>query len=427
MLSKEQNDLITQTDSGTPMGDIMRRYWLPALLSEEIPAPDCPPVQVRLLGEDLVAFRDSNGRIGLMDEHCSHRGTSLFYGRNEEYALRCIYHGWKYDVDGNVLDTPAEPAGSRFKEKVRQTAYSTHEVGGIVFAYLGPKELEPLFPAYDWASLPTENCYVTKNIQECNYLQGLEGECDSSHLTFLHRSFRMGLPSDTPPRYETEDTDFGVRLIALRDAPDGGTYVRISSFMMPVAVAVPVGGGGTSLDTSEGYEVHFYTPMDDTHTLRFDFGFNRTRPIEPDEPVRLKAIGPNYRRHANAANHYLQDREKQRTENYTGITDFGWGSFLAHDSCATESMGARFDRSREHLGLSDKGVIVVRRRLLDALQAFQQGGPPLHVVTDPARNHMAHVTSLSEFIPSTDWRAHYPHLGLSAEESARAAAAGARV
>ncbi len=416
MLSKAQNDLVTQTGPGTPMGVLMRRYWLPALLSEEIPAPDCPPVQVRLLGEDLVAFRDSDGRIGLLDEHCSHRGTSLFYGRNEECGLRCIYHGWKYDVEGRVLDTPAEPAGSTFKERMRHPAYQTREVGGIVFAYMGPRESEPLFPAYDWAGLSADHCYATKAYQECNYLQGLEGECDSSHLTFLHRSFRMGLPSDTPPRYETEDTDFGVRLIALRDAPDRGTYVRISSFMMPVACAVPVGGGGTSLDTSQGYEVHFYTPIDDTHSWRFDFGFNRTRPILPDEPVRRRAIHPDYRRIANAGNHYLQDREKQRTENFTGMTDFGFGSFLAHDSCATESMGPIYDRSKEHLGVSDSGVIVVRRRMLDAVQAFQRGEPPLHVVTDPVRNDMRHVTSLSEFIGGADWRAHYPHLVCSADD-----------
>src|SRR4051794_28969994 len=277
------------------MGDLMRRYWLPALLSEEVPQPDSPPVQVRILGEDLVAFRDSNGRIGLLDEHCSHRGTSLFYGRNEECGLRCIYHGWKYDVEGSVLDTPAEPAGSRFKEKLHHPAYATHEAGGIVFAYMGPPELKPLFPAYDWAGIAPDHCYATKAIQDCNYLQGLEGECDSSHLTFLHRSFRMGLPSDSTPRYETEDTDFGIRLVALREAPEGGTYVRISSFMMPVACAVPVGNGGSSLDTSDGYEVHFYTPMDDTHSLRFDFGFNRARPILPNEPVRRQVIGPDHR------------------------------------------------------------------------------------------------------------------------------------
>src|SRR5256885_2613443 len=149
MLSREENQLITRSGPGTPLGELMRRYWVPALLSEEIPEPDCPPVQVKILGEELIAFRDSNGRIGLMDEHCAHRGTSLFYGRNEECGIRCIYHGWKYDVDGNVLDTPAEPAVSRFREKVRQTAYPTHEAGGLVFAYMGPREKQREFPNYE--------------------------------------------------------------------------------------------------------------------------------------------------------------------------------------------------------------------------------------------------------------------------------------
>ncbi len=425
MLSKKQNDLITQTDPGTPMGGLMRRYWLPAFLTSEIPTPDCPPIQVRLLGEDLVAFRDTNGRIGLLAEHCHHRGTSLFYGRNEECGLRCVYHGWKYDVEGNVLDTPAEPAGSSFKDRVKTTAYATQEVGGIVWAYMGPPELKPLFPAYEWALVPTENCYVTKAHQECNYLQGLEGECDSSHLSFLHRFLNYQMPSDNPPRYETEETDFGVRLVALRDAADGGCYVRVSSFMLPVGVAVPVGGGGTGLDTSQGYEVHFYTPRDDNSSWRFDFGFNRTRAIKPDEPVRAKAIGPDFRRFANAENHYLIDREKQRTENYTGITAFGMASFLGHDSMATESMGTRFDRSREHLGVSDAGVIVVRHRLLDAVQAYQRGDQPPHVITDPAANDMARVTSFADVQPDDDWRAHYPPLvgslietGVAAEPAA---------
>src|SRR4051812_46406288 len=152
MLSKEENELLTRTGAGTPMGDLLRRYWIPAFLSEELPRPDCPPIQIALMGEQLVAFRDSTGRIGLMDEHCAHRGTSLFYGRNEESGLRCIYHGWKYDCDGNVLDTPAEPAGSRFKEKLHQTAYPTHEAAGVVFAYMGPRSLMPLFPDYEFVT-----------------------------------------------------------------------------------------------------------------------------------------------------------------------------------------------------------------------------------------------------------------------------------
>src|SRR5262245_2992042 len=156
MLSKEENELVTRTDRGTPMGELMRAYWIPALLSKEIPEPDCPPVQVRILGEELVAFRDSEGRIGLLDEHCSHRGTSLFYGRNQECSLTCVYHGWRYDVEGNVLDTPAEPAGSTFRERLRHPSYPTHEAGGMIWAYLGPREHMPLFPNIEWANVPVE-------------------------------------------------------------------------------------------------------------------------------------------------------------------------------------------------------------------------------------------------------------------------------
>src|SRR5712692_2911188 len=167
MLSKAENELVTRTGAGTTMGDFMRRYWLPALLSEEIPAPDSPPVQVRLMGEELVAFRDSKGRIGLLDEHCAHRGTSLMYGRNEDCGLRCIYHGWKYDVEGNVLETPAEGENSTFAARVRQRSYRCIESAGMIFAYLGPPEQQPVFPNYEFTQMPVENVYVTKSLLEC--------------------------------------------------------------------------------------------------------------------------------------------------------------------------------------------------------------------------------------------------------------------
>ena len=209
MLSREENELLTRVHADRPMGRLFRRYWIPALLSEEIPEPDCPPVRVRLLGEDLVAFRDSEGRIGLVGEHCAHRGTSLFYGRNEECGLRCIYHGWKYDIEGNVLETPAEPAGSQLKNKVRHTAYSCVEAGGMVFAYLGPREQKPLFPTYAWLGVPQNQVYIAKSLLECNYLQALDGDCDSSHLNFLHKIFkpdgRHGFL-----RYEDQAPDFEI-------------------------------------------------------------------------------------------------------------------------------------------------------------------------------------------------------------------------
>jgi phthalate 4,5-dioxygenase len=400
MLAKEINELLTRTGPGTTMGAFLRRYWLPALLTEEVPAPDCPPVQVRLLGEELVAFRDSQGRVGLLEEHCLHRGTSLYYGRNEDCGLRCIYHGWKYDVDGRVLDTPAEPAGSTFKDRLRHTAYPTHEAGGMVFAYLGPPDRQPLFPSYRWAQLAPEHVYVSKSLLECNYLQGLEGECDSSHLSFLHREGALEreqalFQHDTAPVYEFEPTDFGVRLVAQRDAGDGERYVRISSFVWPTHCWV----------NARHAEVHFYVPLDDTHAWRYDLGLVSDRPVEPRDLHKAPAIGPDYRRHQNASNHYLQDRQKQQREDFTGIEHF-----FVEDACATESQGPIWDRSREHLGASDRAVIVMRQALVKAVQAFQAGSEPPHLVWDAAQNQFGHVAAVQQRIPAdTDWHALLPN------------------
>jgi len=419
MLPKEQNELLTRTGPGTPMGQLIRRYWIPALLSEEIPEPDCPPVRVRMLGEELVAFRDSQGRIGLLGEHCAHRGSSLFYGRNEECGLRCIYHGWKYDVDGNVLETPAEPGDSDFKKKLHHTAYPTNEAGGVIYAYLGPRDKMPLFPNYEWTQVPSNQTYGTKALLECNYLQGLEGECDSSHLSFLHRAFdrvpnQILYQADTSPQYETEETDFGVRLVATRKSEDNQQYVRVSSFVMPVFGCVPAGRPTGELD---GFEIHTYVPVDDTHTWRYDLGFRRSRPVREEEVHRRKQIGPDYVRIRNARNDYLQDRQAQKTVSYTGIEDF-----LNHDACVTESMGAIFDRSREHLGASDKAVIAVRKCLLGTVKALQEGQEPPHIVRDPRRNWFPHIDCFAHLLPTdVHWRRHFDYLTLSAEKENPAA------
>ena len=414
MLPKEQNDLLTQTGPGTLMGQLIRRYWVPALLSEEIPEADCPPVRVRILGEELVAFRDSQGRIGLLGEHCAHRGSSLYYGRNEECGLRCIYHGWKYDVEGNVLETPAEPGDSDFKKKLRHTAYPTHEAGSVIYAFLGPRDKMSLFPNYEWTQVPLNQTYVTKALLECNYLQGLEGECDSSHLSFLHRVFNRAqnqllYQADMSPRYETEETDFGVRLVATRKNRDNEQYVRVSSFVVPVFGCVPAGRGTGELD---GFEIHTYVPIDDTHTWRYDIGFRRSRPVREEEVHRRKQIGPDYVRIRNRRNDYLQDREVQRTINFTGIEDF-----LNHDACVTESMGAIFDRSREHLGVSDKAVIAVRKFLLSTVKALQEGKEPPHIVRDQASNWFPHIDCFASLIPEgVYWRQQFDYLTLSAEK-----------
>ncbi|MGH7823647.1 MAG: Rieske 2Fe-2S domain-containing protein [Candidatus Binatia bacterium] len=419
MLSREDNELLTRTGAGTPMGDLIRRYWVPALLSEEIPESDCAPVRVRMLGESLVAFRDSRGRIGLLDERCAHRGTSLYYGRNEECGLRCIYHGWKYDVDGTVLDTPAEPGDSDFRKKLHHTAYPTHEAGGVIYAYLGPRDKAPLFPNYEWTQVPLNQTYVTKSLLECNYLQGLEGECDSSHLSFLHRAGNNAqnqslYKTDTSPAYETDETDFGVRLIATRSAADNQNYVRLSAFVLPVYGCVPAGRPANEID---GYEIHSYVPADDTHCWRYDIGFRRARAVREEEVHRRKQIGPDYLRIRNARNNYLQDREMQKTVNFTGIEDF-----LNHDACATESMGPIVDRNKEHLGVSDKAVIAVRKLLLSSVKALQDDSEPPHVVREAQRNWFPHIDCFACLLPQTvRWRQHFDYLTPSAQKENPAA------
>ena len=402
MLSRKENELLTRADLNDPMGALISRYWIPALLSEEIPLPDSPPVQVKLLGQQLVAFRDTDGRIGLLAEHCAHRGTSLFYGRNEGSGLRCIYHGWKYDVEGNVLETPAEPPGSDFKNKIRIAAYATKEVAGIIFAYLGPRDKIPLFPNYEWTGIPLSHTYVTKCLLECNYLQGLEGECDSAHTSFLHRTFdeksqRAHVNLNQAPSYDIEKRDFGLRLAAKRKLPSGENYVRVSTFVMPVSCWI---------SSRRNKEAHFYVPVNNQSTWRYDLGFRRVEPVDEHEVHRRTQIGPDYRKIRNRDNHYLQDRALQKERDFTGIEDF-----LNEDACATESMGAICDRTREHLGVSDMGVIELRRFFLDALDSIQNGADPPHLVYDPSENDFPQIDTVWKTLPPGEhWHDHFPHL-----------------
>ena len=379
----------------------MRRYWIPALLSDEIPEPECAPVRVRVFGEDLVAFRDTQGRVGLLAEHCSHRGTSLYFGRNEDCGLTCIYHGWKYDIHGNVLDTPAEPPGSTLKTKVHHPAYRCREAAGIVFAYLGPGERVPLFPNYEWTQLPNDHLYVTKSVQDCNYLQGLEGECDSSHLSFLHRAFSEakrggGDPDmyakDGAPILEGVDTDFGVRMISCRKAGDGLSYLRVSNFVMPCHGFVPTGG---LKGNAEGYTIHSHVPMDDEHSLRFNVFFRRNRTVTEAERLEDE-IGPDHIKRRNLHNNYLQDRGEQKGETFTGMGK----TFLIHDSCATESMGPVMERTSEHLGAGDITVIAIRKFLLNAVRNFDAAKDPPHVIRTAAQNDLRHIACVVEKISS---------------------------
>ncbi len=396
MLSREENELLTRTDPGTPAGELFRRYWIPALLSEEIPAADCPPVRVRLLGEDLVAFRDSHGRIGILDEHCSHRGTSLYYGRNEDCGLRCIYHGWKYDVEGNVLETPAEGANSNLKDKIHHKAYQSREVAGVVFTYMGPNGKMPEFPNYPWLLVPPSHVVVTKFFLECNYFQALEGDCDTSHTAYLHRGNRGGglaLQEDPSPRFEIDTTWCGIRSPAARRVEPDQENVRVSTFAMPFIGSVPVGKYiNGKLD---GFLVVYQVPSDDTCTWRYNFRFKRSEPMTKEEhDFDHFQIGADYKLTANRHNEYLLDRQKQNLTNYTGID-----GFATQDACVTESMGAIVDRTKEHLGTSDTYVIALRKFLIEAIKNFQKGIEPPGSVFEPSQNDYSATNCTSVTIP----------------------------
>lgn len=367
MLTKEENELLTQTGPDTPMGDIMRRHWLPAMLSQELEA-DGEPKQIRLLGDQFVAWRDSDGRPAFMDEGCPHRGASLAYARNEDCGLRCIYHGWKIDVHGNILDMPCEPEASTFMQRVKHRVYGVQEAGGILWVYLGPPELQPPFPHWQWLQAPAEHVEVNKVLQECNYAQGLEGSIDSVHSDFLHSSDIRGRPGDHRPRFEVEDRPYGFRYAAIR-RPDGdgatSKYVRITLFVAPCYVLIPVQRRGPE---TEIVTLQAWVPMDDEHNYFFSVRWNRRGPINPDHYLQFN-IDDQFRPARNRANKHLQDRAAMKSGNWSGIAGIN-----SQDFAVVESMGPIFDRTREHLGSTDAAITRFRRLMIQAARSQQPLG-----------------------------------------------------
>ncbi len=370
MLSAEDNELLTRTGPGTPMGALMRRYWIPALFAHQIEKPDCTPVRVRLLGEDLVAFRDSDGRPGLLDEKCPHRTASLFFGRNEECGLRCVYHGWKFDVDGRCVDLPSEPPGSNFQEKVRITAYPCHEAGGVVWAYMGPPGLKPEFPPLEWTLLPPEQVFASRHIQECNWLQGLDGGFDSSHLAFLHRGSDVVNANVLPTHHETLRTGFGMMVgtgrAFVEDRIRWGANLMILPFHKVFA--------------TRPHGAHMWVPMDDGNTMLYSIDFKPDTPFTEEELERSRNwlhthtenIPGTDRALRNRDNNYLIDRGIQSSgANFTGMHGLG-----VQDCAVQESMGAIADRTKEHLGISDTAIIRIRRMLLETVRAHGRGETP---------------------------------------------------
>jgi phenylpropionate dioxygenase-like ring-hydroxylating dioxygenase large terminal subunit len=382
-MNAEQNRTLTQTGPGTPMGDLFRRYWLPVLLADELPAPDCAPVRVKLLSERLIAFQDSDGKYGLMDEFCAHRGVSLWFGRNEESGIRCPYHGWKYDTSGQCVEVPSEPAESGYCKKIKLKSYPMVELGGLLWTYMGPPELQPALPAYEWASVPASQRHISKRLQQCNYLQAMEGGLDSFHSTFLHR-MSVGddpllkrdpvsaalLKADPHPEFVPLESPGGLYIATRRNAGADDYYWRVTQWLMPCFNLFPPYEGNP-------YGGHAWVPIDDEQSWTFSIDYHPERPLSFDEVAAMEAgkgihvsvIPGTFIPVANKQNDYLIDRDAQRERRtFCGVTGIG-----EQDAAVQESMGPIEDRTAEHLVGTDNGIIMTRQRLLKAARAIQAG------------------------------------------------------
>jgi phthalate 4,5-dioxygenase oxygenase subunit len=415
MLKPEENERITRIGPGTPAGEVFRRYWQPALLSEELPERDGAPVRVRLLGEDLIAFRSSDGSVGLVDAFCPHRRAPMFFGRNEECGLRCVYHGWKFDTDGNCVDMPSEPPDSLFKTKVKIAAYPTHEAADVIWAYMGPPEQRPPLPDYEWMRAPRTHRILSKTYEDANYLQGLEGGLDTSHSSFAHNE-RLGDRNwirnrDGAPRLDVERTDYGYSYISTRDVGEDGLYVRVYHYVMPAqqmrGSITSLMGGRAKVPKLDG---HIWVPIDDEHTYVYNWAlsYSSADEITPEyaegwesENGRGKndLIPGTYKLKKSRANDYLIDRERQRTKTFTGIVGIN-----TQDFALQEGMGRIADRSLEHLGTSDKAIIQTRQLLLEATDRVAKGEQLRGV--DPVTYRS--VRPYDDYVPKGgDWRAQF--------------------
>jgi phenylpropionate dioxygenase-like ring-hydroxylating dioxygenase large terminal subunit len=382
-MNAEQNRTLTQTGPDTPMGELFRRYWLPVLLASELPAPDCPPVRVKLLSERLIAFQDSDGKYGLMDEFCAHRGVSLWFGRNEENGIRCPYHGWKYDASGQCVEVPSEPVESGYCKKIRLKSYPLVELGGLLWTYMGPPELQPALPAYEWATVPASQRHISKRLQQCNYLQAMEGGLDSFHSTFLHR-MSVGddpllkrdpasaalLKADPHPEFVPLESPGGLYIATRRNAGADDYYWRVTQWLMPCFNLFPPYEGNP-------YGGHAWVPIDDEQSWTFSIDYHPERPLTADEVAAMEAgkgihvsvIPGSFIPVANKQNDYLIDRVAQRERRtFCGVTGIG-----EQDAAVQESMGPIEDRTAEHLVGTDNGIIMTRQRLLKAAKAVQAG------------------------------------------------------
>jgi phthalate 4,5-dioxygenase oxygenase subunit len=390
MLTREINELVTRTGPGTPMGGLLRRYWIPVLLADELPEPECPPIRVKILSERLLAWRDTQGRYALTDEFCAHRGVSLWFGRNEANGLRCPYHGWKYDHTGQCVEVPSEPAESGFCNKIKLQSYPLVERGGILWAYMGPPEEKPPIPEFEWMNLPASHRYISKRWQENNYLQAMEGGIDSSHVSFLHSGDLNSDPlhkgtkgaqyqRDRTPKFEVVESPGGLYIGARRNAEVGQYYWRITQWIMPWYTMVPPYG-------SNALNAHAWVPIDDENCFTWTFTYHPTRPLSEIEldtmrkggGIHVALIPGTFRPIINKDNDYLIDRAAQKS----GRTYSGVSSIAMQDASVQESMGPIQDRTKENLVSTDNAIIMARHRLRQAALALQKGVAPPGLSTE---------------------------------------------
>ena len=428
MLSQQDNDILTRVGPGTPMGEILRRYWTPALLCSELPAPGGDPVRVRLLSENLVAFRDRNGRVGLIQENCPHRGASLFYGRNElgpdgTCGLRCPYHGWQFDADGACIDMPSEPPSSTFKERVRARAYPVHESGGIVWTYMGPADTMTPFRDFGTETLPAQHQVAAKLESHCNWVQTLEGNVDTAHISWLHMfndaseipddgTDKPGYPSnamtwkfwihDRAPRLELQDTWYGFRYAGVRTTPNGHTNVRITEYIFPystIIAAVPYNTRHLMVIPIDDHNCWRYTFNVSVHSNPQGYGGAPLHEFSPFETPFTRQAGGITPRDYLAENEYQIDRDVQLEETFSGVADF-----VSQDLMVTESMGPIYDRSQERLGTIDKAIIKMRSLLIRSAKKLADDGAPPPALAGPGNDFTVLRGADKILEDGEDWR-----------------------
>jgi len=391
MLSAADNELLTRTGAGTPMGEYFRRYWLPVALSRELPAPDCPPIRVQMLGEDLLAFRDTQGRVGLIEPTCAHRGANLFFGRNEEGGLRCIYHGWKYDVEGKCVEMPNVPAGAAYHGKISIKAYPTREFGEMAWAYLGPREHMPEdVPQLEAGMLPASHRYVSKRLQMCNWAHSMEGALDTAHFSFLHmpapsvktyvnpataadENRLRWLRDDPMPQFTIVEHDVGFAVGGSRRADADELYWRATQFMLPSHSVAP------SAMPGEFFQGYSWVPIDDYSCWIYTYAWHPDRPLTAQERTNFEKggfgqfaeLGAGYVPLRNRTNDFLIDREDQKQRSFTGVK-----GIAEQDALAQDSQGLLVDRTREHLTPTDAAIVRFRRLMLAEAKALADGREP---------------------------------------------------